>query len=119
MIVQEMDIDLKGYTKLFRLLGKDERLFPTHVSLFSGLFIFWQRNGFKRPFQVSRSGLMAISRIASTATYQKCIKDLSSFGYIIYRPSYHPTRASSVDWPLNWQFTGSKAAGQSKAVITT
>lgn len=95
--------DLKGYSKLFRSLGKDERLFPTHVSLFSGLFIFWQRSGYQRPFKISRSGLMATSRIASTATYQKCIKELRDFGYILYLPSFHPTKASMVDWPENWK----------------
>lgn len=49
---------------------------------------------------------MATSRIASTATYQKCIKELRDFGYIIYQPSYHPTKASTVDWPENWKVNG-------------
>ncbi|MBS1525844.1 MAG: hypothetical protein JST19_09370 [Bacteroidetes bacterium] len=41
---------------------------------------------------------MVYSKIASTATYHKYIKQLDKFGYIRYRPSYHPVKGSSIEW---------------------
>ncbi|HTK18853.1 MAG TPA: hypothetical protein VL442_05055 [Mucilaginibacter sp.] len=94
---------LAGYAKLLRLMSKDERLNATHVSLFTGLFVHWQRSGFVSPFAVTRKTLMAYSKIASIATYHKCIKELDAYGYIRYQPSYHPKLGSQVYWPADWQ----------------
>lgn len=87
------------YSKLVRRMGADSRMLATHVSLFTALFVCWQHGGFISPFAVTRKKLMAYSRIASIATYHKCIKELDAFGYIRYQPSYHPIRGSLVYWP--------------------
>lgn len=92
-----------GYAKLLRHMSKDERLNATHVSLFTGLFIHWQRSGFISPFAVTRKVLMAYSKIASIATYHKCIRELDAYGYISYQPSFHPKLGSQVYWPADWQ----------------
>ena len=97
---------LAGYGKLLRRMSKDERLNATHISLFTGLFIHWQRNGFASPFAVTRRALMGYSRIASIATYHKCIKELDAYGYIRYQPSYHPKLGSQVYWPAGWEAEG-------------
>jgi len=94
---------LAGYAKLLRSMSKDERLNATHVSLFTGLFGYWQRKGFANPFSVTRKTLMAYSKIASIATYHKCMKELDAYGYISYQPSYHPKLGSQVYWPADWQ----------------
>lgn len=83
-----------------RRLGSDDRLLPTHVSLFAALLIGWQQGGFSNPFNVTRKSLMARSKIASIATYHKCIQELHEYGYIRYVPSYHPTQGSLVYWPF-------------------
>lgn len=88
-----------SYAQRVTQLGKESHLLPTHVSLYLGLFVCWQRNNLVSPFQVSRRLLMSYSRIASTATYHKCIKELHNLGYIRYQPSYHPTKCSLVYWP--------------------
>ena len=80
-------------------MGKDPRLFATHVSLYTALFVSWQRSGFNNPFPVSRRELMPYSRIGSIATYHKCIKELDAYGYIRYQPSFHPVKGSLVYWP--------------------
>ncbi|OOQ57881.1 hypothetical protein [Mucilaginibacter pedocola] len=94
---------LAGYGKLLRRMAKDERLNATHISLFTGLFVHWQRNGFTSPFAVTRKGLMGYSKIASIATYHKCIRELDAYGYIRYQPSYHPKLGSQVHWPAGWE----------------
>jgi hypothetical protein len=52
-----------------------------------------QADGF---FRISRKILMRLSRIRSIATYHRRMKELVNYGYIIYRPSYDPYRASRV-----------------------
>lgn len=87
------------YSKWIGRLSSDSRMMSTHVSLFAALFVCWQHEGFNSPFAVTRRKLMAHSRIASIATYHKCIRELDEFGYIRYKPSYHPKLGSLVYWP--------------------
>ena len=88
-----------AYTKLVSRMGKDHRLMATHISLFTALFVQLQRNDFISPFPVTRNVLMGYSRIASVATYHKCIRELDEYGYIGYQPSYHPVNGSLIYWP--------------------
>ncbi|MFI5139386.1 MAG: hypothetical protein ACHQIM_16305 [Sphingobacteriales bacterium] len=90
---------ITAYSKKVRLMGKDQRLMATHISLFTALFVQWQRNDFASPFPVTRKELMGYSRIASVATYHKCIRELDEFGYIRYQPSFNPKKGSLVYWP--------------------
>jgi hypothetical protein len=77
-------------------LASDIRLKPAHISLCLALCQAWVGSDFQNIFQVSRSKLMAASRIQSRATYHKVMKDLQAFGYLKYVPSYHPVKGSSV-----------------------
>jgi len=95
--------ELAGYGRLLKYTKGDTRLNATHVSLFTALFVLWQRNCFASPFAVNRRELMAFSKIASLATYHKCIRELDASGYICYRPSYHPKLGSQVYWPDGWE----------------
>ena len=95
--------ELACYSKLLKRMSMDGRLNATHIGLFSALFVHWQRGSFKSPFSVTRKTLMAFSRIASIATYHKCIKELDEYGYIRYEPSYHPKLGSQVYWPAGWE----------------
>ena len=76
-------------------IRNDARLSHVHVSLVSAM-IHQSFELASNPFQVSRRKLMEFSKIRSTATYHKCIRQLDSFGYIDYRPSYHPLLGSRI-----------------------
>ena len=91
-------MEFAGYGKLLKRMSADDRLMATHVSLFAALFIQWQRNSFVNPFPVTRRELMTHSKIASAATYHKCIRELDESGYIRYQPSFHPSKGSLVYW---------------------
>jgi len=95
--------ELTAYGSLLKRMSKDQRLMATHVSLFTALFIQWQYFSFASPFAITRRELMAHSKIASIATYHKCMKQLDEFGYIRYQPSYHPKQGSLVYWPAGWE----------------
>ena len=74
----------------------DSRLLPSHLSLFMAVFYFSPAEDLKAEFRVCRSKLMRYSRIRSISTYHKCMGDLVDYGYITYKPSYDPFRASLV-----------------------
>ncbi len=74
----------------------DKRLSTSHLSLSFALCHAWIDSGFKESYQISRRQIMHLSHIHSIATYHKVIKDLQSFGYIKYAPSYHPIKGSAV-----------------------
>jgi len=88
-----------AYSKWVRRMAADSRVLATHVSLFTALFVCWQRSDFISPFPVTRRELMKLSKIASIATYHKYIRELDTYEYIRYRPSYHPRNGSLVYWP--------------------
>ncbi|MXV16537.1 hypothetical protein [Hufsiella ginkgonis] len=83
--------------RLVSRIAYDGRLTVTHISLYMGLLVLWQESGCLTPFRISRLDLMAISKIGSIATYHKRLKELISFGYVRYQPSYHPTKASNAE----------------------
>ncbi len=86
-------LQLSGF---FQRVAADNRLNPTHVSLYMAIFQFWNAGHFQNPVSISRQELMRISKICAKATYHKCIKDLHNYGYIQYLPSFNPFKGSLV-----------------------
>lgn len=84
---------LKG---VFIQFSKDNRLNPTHISLYIALFQIWNNNRFLEEFYINREEVMRFSKIGSKSTYHKCIKDLSHWKYIIYYPSHNPYKGSKI-----------------------
>jgi hypothetical protein len=60
------------------------------------LFNFWNNARFVPEFFINRNEVMTLSRIGSKGTYHKCIKDLSSWKYILYMPSKNPNIGSKI-----------------------
>ena len=87
---------IKLLTGFFQKVSEDDRLNPTHISMYVSLFQLWNANRFKNPISISRSLVMHVCKISSTATYHKCIKELHQFGYLTYTPSYNPYKGSLV-----------------------
>ncbi|MBB5441081.1 hypothetical protein HDC92_004786 [Pedobacter sp. AK017] len=89
---------LAEYSAGVKRISLDPAMMATHVSLFTALFVCWQRSGYVSPFNVNRRQLMAFSKVASIATYHKCLRELEAKGYFGYKPSYHPRLGSLVWW---------------------
>ena len=97
---------IKHLAGFFDRVAADERLNPTHISMYVSLFQFWNASRFKNPISISRGELMRVSKISAKATYHKCMKELNDFGYLKYKPSYNPFKGSLV-YLFNYQ-TGSE-----------
>lgn len=87
---------IKHLSGFFDKISKDDRLNPTHVSLYVSLFQFWNASRFHNPISISRSEIMKVSKIYSKVTYHKCIRELNDYGYLSYHPSYNPFKGSLV-----------------------
>jgi hypothetical protein len=97
MKIQKEDLQkVAAYSHRIGHMEKDHRLLASHISLFTALFVCQQRRGFIQPFSVNRGELMVLSKIASIATYHKCIKNLDDYEYIHYQPSFHPKVGSLI-----------------------
>ncbi len=76
--------------------AKDNRLNPTHISLYVALFQLWNHNFFREEFHINREEVMDFSKIGSKSTYHKCIKQLSHWNYLRYIPSHNPFKGSRI-----------------------
>lgn len=80
----------------FSVIEKDQRLGISHIGLYVTLIWLWEKQGFKGPLNAFGKEVMQLSRIASTATYQKLLRQLVQFGYICYKPSYYKGKPSKI-----------------------
>lgn len=84
---------------VFRLFERDNRLNPTHVSIYMALFQEWNRNRFPETFFIDRGDIMQLAKIGSKATYHRCLKDLDTWEYVQYIPSHNPYKGSQMNMP--------------------
>tara|TARA_R110001583_G_scaffold96523_2_gene240884 strand:+ start:171 stop:905 length:735 start_codon:yes stop_codon:yes gene_type:complete len=74
----------------------DDRLNPTHISLYMALFQEWNSSRFMDEFYVNRRDLMRCAKIGSKSTYHRCIVELDSWQYLTYFPSNNPYKGSKI-----------------------
>tara|TARA_R110002020_G_scaffold97708_2_gene233151 strand:+ start:738 stop:1409 length:672 start_codon:yes stop_codon:yes gene_type:complete len=87
---------IKHLNGVFFSFSKDNRLNPTHISLYMALFQFWNINRFSPSFHINREEIMQHSKIGSVGTYHRCIKQLHHWKYLQYFPSHNPYKGSKV-----------------------
>ena len=85
---------LNGY---FARVEADARLNSSHLGLYMALFQLWNMNRFRNPISVARQELMHLSKIGSTNTYTRCMRELHEWDYIDYHPSHNPLKGSTVN----------------------
>jgi hypothetical protein len=87
---------LKPLSEFFNAIAGDPRISITHIGFYATLLQCWSENHYQNPIHVSSRDVMRLAKITATRTYHKIIRDLSSFGYIRYEPSFKRNRGSSV-----------------------
>jgi hypothetical protein len=87
---------IKHLNTIFEQFAKDNKLNPTHISLYIGLFQIWNYNRFPEEFYVHRQQVMQLSKIGSKTTYHRCISDLDAWNYVKYKPSHNPFKGSRI-----------------------
>ncbi len=89
-------VQLKPLSDFFHAISSDPRISITHIGIYSALLQYWCEHSFENPIHVFSYEIMRIAKISASSTYHKSIRDLSSYGYIRYEPSYKRNRGSKV-----------------------
>lgn len=76
--------------------GADNKLNPSHISIYSAILMLWEQNNKTNPLTIDREDIMQLSKINSKVTYHKCLKHLNQAGYLIYKPSFSPLIRSQI-----------------------
>jgi hypothetical protein len=84
------------FNKSCEMLGDDDNVTSAHFALYMSLFYHWNRKKFKKNMPINRDEVMRIAGIGSYTTYHGRMKDLHNWGYLVYRPSYHPNIGSRI-----------------------
>jgi hypothetical protein len=74
----------------------NKKITSNHVSLYLALLYVWNKNFFISPIDIYRDTILSLSKIGSTHTYYKCIKDLHNWSFVRYLPSSNGIIASTV-----------------------
>jgi len=92
---------LKPLAEFFLAIRSDFRISKTHIAIYSSILYYWQTRDYPSPIKVFSHEIMSIAKIEACSTYHKCLKELDSFGYIRYVPSFKKNDASCVYLVLN------------------
>jgi hypothetical protein len=79
----------------------DGRVGPLHVSLYVALYYCWQRQGGSGPVEFVARELMPLAKIAGFTPFHRCLKQLHTYGYIVYEPSFNPAIKSRAFLPIH------------------
>ena len=96
---------IKHQLDVFSRMDQIKEFKSYHLTLYLALFRLWNRNRFKNPIYAFREELMEMARIGSKTTYFKIIKDLHNHGFVKYKPSHDPEKASKVHLTTEWSGT--------------
>lgn len=103
---------IKHLNSIMKRFSVDERLNPTHISLYMALFQFWNYNHFPVVIYINREEVMKMSKIGSMATYHRCLKQLHKWNYIVYLPTHNPFKSSQIKF-FNFGTTTETSNGKS------
>ena len=69
-------------------MGDDNRLGPSHISLYLAILQYAEENRLESSIPVYRTELMPRAKILARKTFEKNVWELHLYGYIRYVPSY-------------------------------
>jgi len=67
-----------------------------HVCLYDALFIQWNNLGFPEVMKISSGAMMAQAKISNRNIYSRTIKELESFGMLVYTASFNKNVGSTI-----------------------
>lgn len=91
---------LQPLSDFFAAIEKDPRISITHIGIYAALLQYWKEKNYVNPVQLFSYDIMHLAKISASATYYKGIRDLSTFGYIRYEPSFKRNEGSKVYFPV-------------------
>ena len=87
---------MKPLSDFFKAIERDARINTTHIGIYAALLQYWQLNNCTSPICAFSYEIMRIAKVSAQATYHRSIKDLHSFGYVRYEPSFKRNSRSRI-----------------------
>ncbi|WP_281631547.1 hypothetical protein [Flavobacterium luteolum] len=88
--------NLKPLSAFFLAIEKDFRIGTAHIAIYAALLQFRNDKGFTNPVLAYSIEIQQIAKISSPKTYQKCMRELDEYGYLVYVPTRNKNRRSSI-----------------------
>lgn len=88
--------NLKPLSAFFLAIEKDFRISTTHIAIYAALLQFRIDKGLINPVLAYSIEIQKIAKIASPKTYQKCMRELNTYGYVIYQPTKNKNKRSKI-----------------------
>lgn len=88
--------NLSLFSVFFQSIENDFRIGTTHIAIFAALLQFRAAKDFINPIQAYSIEIQNIAKVVSPKTYYKCMRELDSYGYIIYVPTKNKNERSSI-----------------------
>lgn len=85
--------------RFLQILSRDDRINVWHIGMVMAMLISRDGTG-QEVIKISRRIVMQLSCIRSISTYHKYLSQLVEYGYVRYRPSYHPGIKSEIELRL-------------------
>lgn len=80
---------IKPLSDFLASIGKDPRIGPVHIALFTVLYNKWVKDDFPKSILIVSYQIMPLAKICSRVTFHKTIKQLDAYGYIKYEPFFN------------------------------
>ena len=77
----------------------DPRIGPLHISLYMAILYCWLEQGGSGPVLFTGKELRPIAKIAGETPFHRVIRQLHTYGYIVYEPSFNAAVKSRVYLP--------------------
>lgn len=87
---------IKVLANFFTAIAHDPRIGVSHISVYCALLQFVHIQNACDPVLIKSDEVMKTAKISGLGTYHRCIRDLHSYGYIRYVPSYNHRKKSKV-----------------------
>ena len=85
----------KPLSDFLSAISNDFRTSATHIAIYAVLLQYKFDRGLNDPIEVFSRDIFPVAKI-SYCTYNRCIQELSNYGYIKYVPSFKKSRGSRI-----------------------
>ena len=75
------------FADFFETIVDDPRIGTSHIVIYLALMHTWQRKGCPLTMEVATYEMLQFTKFRKKDTYLLRIKDLATFGYIMYQPA--------------------------------
>jgi hypothetical protein len=87
---------IKPLAQFLKKMQSDPRIRTTHIAAYMALYQLWLNQGCPESIEIKGKQVMHLAKISSSATWHRAVRFLSTYGYILYRPTFNKMASTIV-----------------------